>query len=307
MIISNKINEHNTLHPKRCFTSFKAKIDLNKLNNNLTDIRTNDFINGIYYNNIFTAEQNIYKKKKVNQYEHDLSLLDRDAKLFASTPNDAPYKLAAIFKNLHINKQNTVIFNKCPELFWGINKNEIVKNLDTLSYMLRDNREIFTKNNNNYITIENKKINIDYVGKGDNSFVLRLFDNNGNDVAMKIYQRPEEISNYSIWGELAIYHDTSEADINNIPQLYIANPLTTKVYDETKFPTEVMYNFDELADFDGYKGGWTIIQYINDEMTPSKTGKTLQSWLKENHLYHLDINSDNIKNGYIIDLGGIEQ
>lgn len=301
------------------FPHFAGKINLDSINADLSEIRKNDFISGVYYNDMFTIENNLYKKERIERYLHDINFIEADTKLFTGSSNDAACKMAAIEKHLDLHNQNTLIINKYPRIFDGISIDKIVNSLDTLSYEIRNNYEKY-KSNDNYFTVDDKNINFKYAGKGCNSIVLKLSDNEGNKNAMKVYIKPEEVGAYSIWGELAVYHDLKDLHINNIPELYIANPLIKQVEDKNKFPSDIytdpsLFNFDipdttndtiQFKDYDGYKGGWTIVEYIDENSKPKPDGISLQQWLKQNNLFHMDLYSaDNIKSGYIIDLGGI--
>ena len=299
---------------------FTGMVNLDCIDSNLTEIRKNDFISGVYYNNMFTLNNNIYKKERINKYLQELGKISPDessTKLLKDHANDAACKLAAIEKYRDAHNINTLIINKFPELLYGLQLNQIVESLDTLSYAIRDNYQKY-QDEDNYFKIGDKTIHLEYAGKGCNSIVFKLFDNSGHKTAMKVYINPEEVGSYSIWGELAVYHDLKDIKINNIPELYLANPLVKQVDDCTKSSSTTDYIADILdydadnsdtsmfKDYDGYKGGWTLIEYIDDNSSPKAVGQTLQEWLKDNNLIHYDMYSaDNVKNGYIIDLGGI--
>ena len=294
---------------------FAGRVNLDGIDSNLIEIRKNDFISGVYYNDIFTQNSNAYKKERIEQYLNDIRFTDPQAKLFDEHGDDAPCKLAAIEKYLDSTNKSTLIINKFPKLFCGLPLNKIVKSLDTLSYEIRDNYLKY-KSDDNYFNIDDKKINLQYVGKGSNSIVLKLFDDSGNKAAVKVYIKPEEVNAYSIFGELAVYHDLMDTKINNIPEFYFANPLIRQVEDKNKPPQDLfndpscfMYDVcDDITafkDYDGYKGGWSVIEYIDASSTPKAGGIPLQEWLKRNHLVHMDLTADNVKNGFITDLGGI--
>ena len=75
--------------------------------------------------------------------------------------------------------------------------------------------------------------------------------------------------------------------------------------DKTKEYTEV-FDVDEIKDFDGYKGGWTIVEYITKETPVKKGGISFNDWLTQNNIYHLDMSFDNCIGAYVTDLGGID-
>ena len=206
------------------------------------------------------------------------------SKLFADKKNDAPYKLAAIVKKLDASGKETIIKHKVPSLFEGMNIDSITKALDTLSYLIRDGYKSL-KNESNQLLIDNKKIDLEYLGKGCNSIVFKLKDGKNPPVAMKTYINPEDINSLSIWGELAVYQDVQSEKINNIPALF---------------------DVDEIKDFDGYKGGWTIVEYITKETPVKKGGISFNDWLTQNNIYHLDMSFDNFIGAYVTDLGGLD-
>ena len=121
---------------------------------------------------------------------------------------------------------------------------------------------------------------------------------------MKIYKKPEDISSFSIFGELALYQELKNEKINNIPELYMANPISIKVEDNSKSYSEI-YNIDELKDFDGYKGAWTLVEYITPDTPIKKEGISFMDWLKKHNVHHIDTSFDNFIGDYIVDLGGI--
>ncbi len=297
-----QINNYNTKYSPTNI-SFKQNINLENIAKNLSNLRKNDFISDIYENDIFSIEKNKFKKTKINQYFSQKN--DNNSDFFDKTPQDAPYKMAALIKKKIYTNESPNIIEKIPELFKGISIKKIFESLDTLSYEIRKNYLKYIKDENS-ISIENKNINIKYIGKGGNSIVFKLNDGK-NDIAMKTYIEPDNVNNFSIWGELALYHDVKNKQINNIPSLYLANPVSEKVEDARLCISNTPIDIDSFKDYDGYKGGWTIVEYINDKSLPRKGGISLQSWLNEKHLYHMDITCDNVKNGFIVDLGGISE
>lgn len=282
---------------------FTQKINLIKHNQKLIEYEKNDFISGIYYTDLMNQDKTKFKDYKVNIYFNNPNLKDYDSPLFDSNPNDAPYKFAAIVKKLNRLKKDTVICNSIPNIFNGLNQNKLVQELDILSNIIREDYQKLSKDSNT-IQIAGKNININYLGKGENSLVFKLDDGKNTPVVMKTYIKPEEVSTVSIWGEMAIYQEIKNDKINNIPELYIANPISTKVEDKTKEYTE-LFDIDDLKDFDGYKGAWSIVEYIEKDTPVKKEGISFLKWLKDHNLYHIDLTCDNCIGSYITDLGGI--
>ncbi len=291
-------------YSKTMYPSFSSNIEISKINKKLIEYEKNDFISGIYYLDLLAKDKKQFIKDKINTYMLDKRFENYSSKLFADKKNDAPYKLAAIVKKLDASGKETIIKHKVPSLFEGMNIDSITKALDTLSYLIRDGYKSL-KNESNQLLIDNKKIDLEYLGKGCNSIVFKLKDGKNPPVAMKTYINPEDINSLSIWGELAVYQDVQSENINNIPALFLANPICVKVEDKTKEYTEV-FDVDEIKDFDGYKGGWTIVEYITKETPVKKGGISFNDWLTQNNIYHLDMSFDNFIGAYVTDLGGID-
>ena len=316
--IYTRTTQKNTNSP-----DFTGMVNLSKIEKNLDEIRQNDFISGIYFNDSFSIHRSDYKRGRINFFANNMKSFDT-INLFDGKNDDAAFKFAALIKKLNSQNKDTFIINKVPELFRGIQLNKIRETLDTLSYHIRQNKSLINETDS-YIELNGKRIDFEYIGSGENSTVFKLWDKEGNETAMKTYIKPEEISSYSIFGELAVYHALKDEKICNIPELYFANPLIKQVEDKSQFPTEIyedmiLYEkgvkYDEhgnisvatqFKDYDGYKGGWTIVEYIGPYSYPKHEGIMLHEWLKRNNLKHHDISIDNVKNGYITDLGGIER
>ena len=280
---------------------FKARemINVANIDKKLLDVRQNNFINGIYDNDVF-EQNNKYEKTMIQVYSAMPQYQNYSAKIYdVKKENDAPYKIAAIVNNVVRKNKDSNIHRETPDIFKGLDKNEVFKSLDVLSYVLRD----IGKKEHSF-NIGNKEINVDYVGEGKNSTVYKLSDNEGNKVAIKNYKKPEEVNFLSLFGELALYQALKNEKINNIPTLYMANPVSMKVEDLRKEWT-LVEDVDNIKDYDGYKGGWAVVEYITPDTPTKNEGITLHEWLKSKELYHIDINSDNCIGKYIIDLGGV--
>lgn len=278
---------------------FKAnKINLNKRNDDLVDVRRNDFIDyPIFYKPDEYTQKQITEFSNKNKYKnYDIEQLTTEDWYYA------PYKVATMAKYLEENGGNSLIENSYPKIFQGINKQKLISNLDTLSFIMRNEQP---KDELDF-QIDNKNLTAKYLGKGCNSIVYQLKDDKNNVVAMKSYLKPDQVDNYSIWGELAVYIATKDKHINNIPELYLSNPIATKVEDSTFEPTELC-DVDNIKDYDGQKGAWTIIEYITPETPKKPYGIGISEWLDENNLYHLDASPDNVIGNYVTDLGGISK
>ena len=81
---------------------FKARemIQVANIDKNLLDVRQNNFINGIYDNDIF-EQNNKYEKTMIQVYSAMPQYQNYSAKIYdVKKENDAPYKFAAIVNNV---------------------------------------------------------------------------------------------------------------------------------------------------------------------------------------------------------------
>ncbi len=299
-----KIQPYNTGLPIYQHVTFRSNKELKPDNadKNLIEYEKNNFISGIYYTDMLNKENNDYCCKKIDYYMNDPSLNTYNSKIPEKKYDELPYKFAAIVKKLENQHADTIIKNKIPELFKNTNIKNLTDSLDTLAYIIRDNPKHF-RNDDITLVLGNDKVNLEYIGSGCNSSVFKLSKENTAPVAMKIYKKPEDITSFSIFGELGLYQQLKNEKISNIPDLYLANPVSVKVVDNTK-NYDTICDVDNLKYFDGYKGAWAIVEYITPD-TPVKPGISLHEWLKKNSLYHIDTSCDNCIGAYIVDLGGI--
>lgn len=284
----------NIIPPKLFFKS--QQINLKKKETELSPIRRNDFIDPSFY-----TKPDEFTIKNINKFESTTHYNNYNSEdLTTQDWGLAPHKVATMAKKLELNHKSSLIENKYPKIFNGLNKKDIIDGLNTLSFIIRND----SSKEELDINIGEKPFAVSYLGEGCNSKVYKIEDKNQNNVAMKVYKKPDEVNNYSIWGELAVYLATKDSQINNIPELYLSNPIATKVEDSTFEPTELC-DVDNIKDYDGEKGAWTIVEYITPDTPPKSYGIGLAEWLENNKLYHLDASCDNLIGNYITDLGGI--
>lgn len=293
----------NTNTPRPTFDA-KINFDYHVADKRLVEYEKNNFISGVYIADTLLPELNNQIKAKISKYMADKALQDYSSThLYDTKPNEAPYKFAAIVKKQFQKTGNSIIHKSTPKIFENIPLTELTKTLDILSYFIR-NDYMYFKNNEVNFNIGDKVFNINYAGKGCNGIVCGISDSeNKNTVAFETYIKPEEINTYSIFGELALYQEIGNSPISNIPSLMFANPLVTRVTD-SEIDIEELIDLDQIPNFDGYKGGWTIIEYITEE-TPTKQGESIFDWLNKHNLHHLDLFVDNFVGKYLVDLGGI--
>lgn len=283
--------------------SGKVNLDIKTINKNLIECEKNDFISNSFPRDVMGQSYKIYVNSLMEKFCQDCSLISYASKLFNDNVNFVGYKLAAIVKKKDMIGKDTVIYRKTPKIFEGIEKNSLVKTLDALAYYIRDDKDRLVKDDVVY-DIDGKQFTASFIGNGMNSIVVKISDEDGNDVAMKSYIKPENLNSFGIFGELALYQEIGEEKINNIPELYLANPISVRVKDKTKEIIEVC-DVNNLIYYDSYKGGWTIIELITPDKALKNIGVSLQKWLQNKNLVHLDLSVENYVGKYIVDLGGI--
>jgi len=283
--------------------SGRVKVDIKSVNKNLIEYEKNDFISNVFPSDLMGQSYKERVNSLMGKFCQDCSLISYASKLFNDNVSLVGYKLAAIIKKKDMLGEDTIIYKKTPKIFEGVEKDALVKTLDTLAYYIRDDKERLVKDDVVY-DIDGRQFTASFIGNGMNSIVVKISDEKGNAVAMKSYIKPENMNSFGIFGELALYQEIGEDKINNIPELYLANPLSVKVEDKTKEITEVC-DVDNLIYHDGYKGGWTIIELITPDKALKNIGVSLQKWLQNKNLVHLDLSVENYVGKYIVDLGGI--
>ena len=289
----NIVNRSTNYSPK-----FSATILLDKkvINDNLAKCRKNDFLCNIFPQNnmeykafVDSTIATFYKEKTLNSYSSKL-FNDSDA-------NKAGYKLATIIKKKLERGEDLSIFKSLPDIFQGIIKEKLIEMLDILAYFTRKNLNKLPSSEISF-DICGKNFVAKYLGQGYNAIITKLEDKSGRSVVMKSFKKPESMSNFGIFGELAAYQEFGDEDINNIPRLYFANPLSIMVQEKNK-PSMDSYDTNE------YFGAWEVVEFISQNTPVKKEGITLQDWLKNKHLIHSDLNDENCIGEYVVDLGGI--
>lgn len=279
--------------------NFSARILLDKksIDNNLVKCRKNDFLCNLFPQEAENTGYKAYVNTTVDKFYKDKRLDSYSSKLFADSDiNLAGYKLATIIKKKVERGEELSIFKSIPDIFHGVVKDKLIDVLDTLAYFTRKNH---TKLSCDDISFEmsGKNFLAKFLGSGHNAITTKIEDEKGRSVVMKSFKRPESMTNFGVFGELAAYQELGNEKINNIPKLYFANPLSIKVQGKNEHFFD-SYNTNE------YLGAWEVVEFIHPN-TPKKEGITLQDWLKNKQLIHSDLNDRNCIGEYVVDLGGI--
>lgn len=254
-----------------------------------------DALSGNYYG------QKILKKNldenpqivKVMEELKDVTFDSKNLKLMKDVYNkDNPYDLGLRYAILANNtaKQKGVgaVINEVPDMFKGIETEELIKKIDNLaSYVKRDKINKFK--------IGNKDYTAELIGGGCLSDVYKITDEaTGEIVCIKFARQPYLTGRgQGIFDEVAITNEANKAGVVDVPKLYMANPIGRYV---------------ESAEYGGCitnNGAWQMTEFIEPDRKVSEKGLRLLDWLKSKGLYHGDCHSGNYIGDMIIDLGGI--
>lgn len=183
--------------------------------------------------------------------------------------------------------EDTHIIDEIPQMFQGIDKNELLSTLDMLCVFLEDNDDevIFE--------MGEKEFSTQKIGSGAHGVIYKITSENHPPLAFKVYKSPKQVSNHGPFGEIALERELNRAGVIDIPKLYMASPLGAEVLkgDEEK---PCVY------------ASWKISEFI-DKDTPLKEGSlTLEKYLKRKNLAHGDSGYSNKVGKYCVDLGGVE-
>lgn len=199
---------------------------------------------------------------------------------------DLGLRYAIVANNTKRAKGSAIIMNEMPEIFKGINEDELVKTLDELPSYL-NNKKI------NKFTISGENFNAEMIGSGCLNDVYKITDSRGNQVCYKYARQPYLMnSGQGVFNEIAIMQEAQKAGVTDIPKLYMANPLGCIVQHPDLIGTTT-------------KGAWEIIEFVDNKKQVPQNGLKLLSWLQSKGLYHGDYHAGNHIGETIIDLGGI--
>ena len=209
---------------------------------------------------------------------------------------DFPMKFATACYNTFAQKGQAYIKEEMPEIFKGINEEELFKKLDTLSAVTKITP---LKGMEFNFEIGGKKFTLEALSQGMEAATFKLKSQDGKSVIFKnFHARSDKAPKTNIsfapeglYGGLGILREANLAKVSDVPKLYLANP----IYE----PLNGVIHKEQ-----GYKGGWMISENVEDKIAPSEGVKFLD-WIKEKGLVATDIRGDNVINGYCVDTGFI--
>ena len=177
-------------------------------------------------------------------------------------------------------KGNAYVFGEeIPKIFKGIDKKEVAEAITNL--LQQDEIKSFK--------IGKKKFYVSWIDAGATGGVYRISDFWGRSAALKHYDK--DWSNYNNGCvEIACSKQMTKDGVTDIPKFYMANAADYKIN----------------SNGETYKAPmWLLTEYIKDNKHLKTNPKSYKSWLNEYGLYHEDDIGTNLKNGYLVDLGGI--
>ena len=177
-------------------------------------------------------------------------------------------------------KGNAYIFGEeTPKIFKGLDKKDVA---DSITKMLQQDEV-------KELRVGKKKFYVNWIDSGAVGGVYRISDILGRSVALKQYG--SEWNSYNNGRvEIACSKQMTKDGVTDVPKFYMGNAID--------------YKFKENGR--AYKAPmWLLTEYIKDNQYPKNNTKSYTSWLKEYGLHHEDDIGSNIKNDYLVDLGGI--
>ena len=205
------------------------------------------------------------------------------------TKYDLGLRYAIVASNTKKIKGTGVIVEKLPEMFEGLNKDELFKVLDNLRL-----QNLPWKENQIYtFKVGEKSFDVSFVGVGCVNNVYKITDSEGRAVCYRYTSFPKQSKlGHGMANEVATTIEANKAGVTDVKKLYMANILSEDVIKENSLK---------------YTGGWSIEEFIDGSKMPPKDGLKLTEWLKSKGLKHNDLvgHESNRKNGFIIDMGGI--
>ena len=199
---------------------------------------------------------------------------------------DLGFRYIILANNTAKQKGNAFIINKIPDMFDGIDSNELCKKIDNLASLL-DCRKV------NKFVIGNKEYIAKHIGGGCLGDVYKItYPKTGEKVCIKFARQPYLTGRgQGIFDEIAISNEANKAGVIDIPKLYMANPIGRYV----TLPEGYITN----------NGAWQMTEFIEAGKVLPDNGLTLLKWLDSKGLYHGDCHGGNCIGNTIIDLGGV--
>ena len=199
---------------------------------------------------------------------------------------DLGLRYAIVANNTAKVRGNSTLIREIPEIFRGIDEQELVSKLDVLPSLLKSEKI-------NTFTIGGKKFQAELIGSGCLNDVYKITDSANNQICYK-YARDPYLMNggQGFYNEFAILNEANKAGVVDVPKLYMGNPVGCYAYNPN-------YNGGTT------KGAWEIVELVEPNTSVPSGGLMLEEWLKSLRLYHGDLHSGNSVGDKIVDLGGI--
>lgn len=199
---------------------------------------------------------------------------------------DLGLRYAIVANNTVREKGSAIIKNEIPEIFKGLDENELFKTLDELPVYLEPRKL-------NKFKIGEKEFTAESIGSGCLNDAYLIKDANNNQICYKAAKNPYQMNTgQGVYDEIAIWQEAQNAGVKDIPKLYIANPVGYFVQAKDELGTTT-------------KGAWEVVEFVKDSKQVPENALKLTSWLKEKGLHHGDLHAGNYIGDTIIDLGGI--
>ncbi len=199
---------------------------------------------------------------------------------------DLGLRYAIVANNTVREKGSAIIKNEIPEIFKGLDEKELFKTLDELPVYLEPRKL-------NKFKIGEKEFTANSIGSGCLNDAYLIKDTNNNQICYKVAKNPYQMNmGQGVYDEIAIWQEAQNAGVNDIPKLYMANPVGYVVQAKGDLGSTT-------------KGAWEVVEFVSDSKQVPQDGLKLTSWLKEKGLHHGDLHAGNYIGDTIIDLGGI--
>ena len=268
----------------------KDDLDFSIYENKLKDNK-NLFKDRLFSLNKIAAIRDIPQRKLT--FEEILKILEESKNLTLSSGSllkqqyytnlyDFPLKFACACYNSR-DLGDGYIDNEIPEIFRGIDKQELFNALDFHSSLCRKSEKW---NSEFKVQISGKNFYFEFLGDGAECSSYKISDKPNDDSNSVIYKVYKTNDNYGatfapmgFYGNIGMLREANMAGVVDVPELYFANPIL----------------------MGKHFGCWAIVENANNK--EPQDGLNLTDWLKSMGLWHFDDRRQNRINNICIDLG----
>ena len=231
--------------------------------------------------------------KLIKTLEDNIDLTLEDSKNLFNNISEKEYDISQVMliaaRNSISKNGNSYIYGeKTPEIFKGIDKKEVADKLDEVVNKIFWN---FPNSKEKVLTfkIKNKQFFIEEKGSGFVGHVYRIFDEDGNNAAIK-YSSMNMPNNNGLT-EIATLKQMTKDGVNNVPEFYMAHASDYSIDNKKK-----AYN----------SKCWMLYEYIDKNKPVKNGGITWKKWCEKYGLKHTDAKGSKQYVGkYLVDVGGI--